>query len=211
MQYRFGKKNDISRIAYLHHKVRQTYDMGFFSTVKKSFLKEYYKILISDPNEIILCAEDDNGIIQGFCSGSLNVTKQKQLLNKNKWKLGFALIPTIINKPKILLEGIKRYKSITTNSKLEEKFIINEGARSEYWTWNNEEKDSESSVVLLNKFYNILFILGCKEVNFEVDLCNKKVYKFHLYNGAELMNTFTLSDGRERAILKYNLEIKFKS
>ena len=211
MKYRIAKKTDVDRIAYLHQKVRKVYDIGFFSLVNKTFLKQYYKILMDDPNEIILCAEDENGIVQGFCSASLDVSRQMNVLKRNKWKLGFALIPSIISNPKILQEGIKRFKSINNKTSLENKYIISEGARSEYWTWNADNKNSESSVELLNKLYNLMFILGCKEVSFEVDLCNNKVYKFHKYNGAELISKFTLDDSRERAILKYDLDKKFKS
>jgi hypothetical protein len=211
MRYRFAKRTDIDRIVYLHHKVRQVYDVGFFSKVDKTFLKQYYKTILDDPNEIVLCAEDNNGIIQGFCSGNLNVSKQKLLLIKNKWKLGIALIPSIMVKPNLILESLNRFRSINQNQSKNKQYIVEDGVRSEYWTWNDNAKDSESSTDLLNRFYHIIYILGYNEVYFEVDLINQHIFKFHLYNGAELIEKILLSDGRERAILKYNLITKFKN
>ena len=69
MKYRIAKRCDLDHIVDLHLKVREVYDIGFFSKMGRSFLKKYYQINIDDPNEIILCAESDNGTICGFCSG----------------------------------------------------------------------------------------------------------------------------------------------
>ena len=148
MKYRFAKESDLKEIVDLHYSVREFYPTGFFSKTRKSFLRTYYKILIHDPNEIVFCAES-NGEIRGFCTGSLDVEKQQRLFAKKKIKLGLSLISTILFNPKFLLEILNRYSSIQNKSK-ENKYIIDKGARSEYWTWSKDGDDSEYSV----KFYS---------------------------------------------------------
>ena len=44
MKYRIVKRCDLDHIVDLHLKVRETYDIGFFSKMKRSFLKKYYQI-----------------------------------------------------------------------------------------------------------------------------------------------------------------------
>ena len=198
MKYRFVKRCDLDRIVDLHLKVRDSYEVGFFSKMRRSFLRKYYQIHIDDPNEIILCAETENGIICGFCSGSLDVSKQTANLRKNKIKLAFSALSSVFFNPSLIYELWKRYR-----------FIITTGARSEYWTWDKSLNDPVSSVELLNTLYRIFHSLGVKEVCFEVDVINKKVLKFHKWNGAILVNEIMLPDGRKRQIMKYDLQNKF--
>ena len=96
MKYRFAKRCDLERIVDLHLKVRDSYEIGFFSKMRRSFLRKYYQIHIDDPNEIILCAETESGIICGFCSGSLDVSKQTANLRKNKVKLALSALSFLI-------------------------------------------------------------------------------------------------------------------
>ena len=53
--------------------------------------------------------------------------------------------------------------------------------------------------------YYLLKMLGVGKLYFEVDKINKKVFKFHMINGAEEVRTYSLPDGRERAVLVYDL------
>ena len=102
---------------------------------------------------------------------------------------------------------MKRYRF--TSGKTKDNYIITTGARSEYWTWDKSLNDPVSSVELLNTLYRIFYSLGVKEVCFEVDMINKKVLKFHKWNGAILVNEIMLPDGRKRQIMKYDLQNKF--
>lgn len=207
MKYRIAKRCDLDHIVDLHLKVREVYDIGFFSKMGRSFLKKYYQINIDDPNEIILCAESDNGTICGFCSGSLDVAKQTANFKRHKILLAFSAIPSIICHPSLIQELWRRYRF--SLGQTDEQYIITEGARSEYWTWDKTINDPIASVELLNTLYKLFYILGVKEVFFEVDVINKRIVNFHKWNGAELINEIILPDGRRRLIMKYNLENKF--
>ena len=53
--------------------------------------------------------------------------------------------------------------------------------------------------------------LGVKDLFIEVDTINKQIFKFHKINGAKVVSTFTLPDGRERTEMVYDLtKIKFR-
>lgn len=44
MKYRIAKRCDLDHIVDLHLKVREVYDIGFFSKMGRSFLKKYLTI-----------------------------------------------------------------------------------------------------------------------------------------------------------------------
>ena len=85
IRFRLAKPSDAKQIAYVHLHIRDKYDQGFFAQVNYSFLKQYYKVMLNDPNEVIVCAEDENGLIVGFSSGSLDASKQMKSMRDNKF------------------------------------------------------------------------------------------------------------------------------
>ena len=58
IQFRLAKPKDAKQIAYVHYHIRDKYDQGFFAHVNYAFLKQYYKIMLNDPNEVFVCAEN---------------------------------------------------------------------------------------------------------------------------------------------------------
>jgi len=207
MRFRLAKLSDINEIVTLHYNVRDTYSVGFFSQMKKSFLKQYYKILLNDPNEVILCAVDDSDIICGFVSANLDVEEQFSNLRKHKISLAIAAVPSFLLNPRLIVEVWKRYQS--TDKKSKKKFVTATGARGEYWVWNPENKESIWSTFLNNKHLEILYVLGVNNLSFEVDSVNNKVLVFSKMNGAVEVDKITLEDGRERILMNYDLNLKF--
>ena len=210
MGYRFASKSDVNRIAELHYNVRDKYEVGFFSKTDKFFLKNYYSILLSTPYYFVLCyCDDTSGKIMGFSSGVFDVALHQKEIGKKKLRIAFSLFTSIIRKPSLISDILKRYQSISKNS--ESNYQVNEGPRSEYWVWDAaDKKNGIKSVELLNKFYEIYYILGYKEVAFEVDEVNRNMIRFHIVNGAKVIKEQILDDGRKRSFLKYNLTEKFK-
>ena len=211
MAYRFASKSDVKRIAELHYNVRNKYEVGFFSKTDKFFLKNYYSLLLDTPYYFILCyCDDNNGNIMGFSSGVFDVAIHQKVIVKKKVKLALSLISSIIKKPSLVSDILKRYKSVNGDS--ENSYQVKKGPRSEYWVWDiNDKKNGIKSVELLNKFYEIYYILGYEEVAFEVDEINRNMIRFHIVNGAKIIKECTLDDGRKRSFLKYNLTEKFKN
>jgi len=203
MKYRLAKTIDIDQIVNLHYSVREGYNIGIFAQLGKSFLKQYYKIIINDQDGVVVCAVDDFGKIQGFCSATLDVESLFINIRSKKFILGLAAIKSIIYKPSLLKSLFQRYNS--TKGKNINNYIASSGPRLEYWAWSLTNKDSFSSIEMHEILLSILQDLGVKTLNFEVDTINKKIYLFHQYNGAELIELKVLPDGRERAIMKYNI------
>lgn len=208
MRYRLAKSIDLNEIVNIHYSIRDSYKIGIFAELDKSFLRQYYKIVLNDKNEIVVCAEDKFGKIHGFCSASLDVNSLITNIQGQKFKLGLSALKSVLLKPKLLKSLYVRYKSIKT--KTNNTFITSTGARLEYWAWSKKQ-DSFSSIEMHEKLLNILEILGVKILSFEVDTLNKNIYKFHKSNGAELIDKIILSDGRERALMKYNLENRLRN
>lgn len=212
ISYRIAKKGDAKRITELHFKVRDTYSVGYFSRMNKWFIKKYYDIILSDPYEVVVCAENENDEIEGFMSASLDVNRQFQRMSKLKYKvsLGLRALPSFICHPSLIKETLNRYNSTRGKYSGPDNYIPQNGARLEYWTWDAESKDSISAMELYNKFLLILYSLGVKTIEGEIDYVNKKVLKFTLLNQAKVVREIEMSDGRHRAIVVYNLEEKFK-
>jgi len=203
MKYRIAKAVDSKYIVELHYNIRETYSIGVFSLLGKSFLKRYYKIILNDPNSVVVCAEDEFGVMQGFCSATLDVEAQMANIKKHKIELGFTTILSIIRKPSLLKLLFDRYKVISNKSKT--KIIVTKGARSEYWVWNALKPDSLSSVEMYFAQFNILKALGVKELFGEVDKVNKKILLFQQANGGKIIDQIILPDGRERVIIRIDL------
>ena len=199
MKYRLAKISDAAKIADIHYSIRSSYSVGIFSKLGKIFLRRYYKILLNDPNSVVVCAEL-NGIIYGFCSASLDVEAQMMNLRNHKWILALASFWSVIRNPLLFRDLVDRYLQGRDVNNI--KFISSIGARSEYWAWNPASLDSFSSVEMYNAKLNILKALGVKELYGEVDLINKRILRFQLANGSEIIEKLILPDGRERALLR---------
>lgn len=207
IKFRLAKPSDAKELAALHYKIKDLDGRGIFSQMGKVFLRTYYNIILDDSNEVVLCAYNENGIT-GFASATLDVEQQFKKLRKHKFKLFLSSLPSIIFKPSLFFELLKRYNS--TKKVTKNKYVISKGARGEYWVWDPDNHQSIYASVLNNKHIEILHILGVKSYNFEVDSKNIGVYKFSLNNGATEVSREKLPDGRERIIMNYDVKNMFK-
>ena len=201
IKYRVAKPSDAKRIADAHWHVRDRYTQGIFLSLGKQFLRTYYRIILDDPWEVVICAEKGDGRIVGFASTTMDARAQADNLKRHKVRLAFSALGAIIRKPSLLVAVWQRYRSLSSKGKVPS-FIHTEGARGEYWCWLKEEDSLKS--IELNKIHNeVLYDLGLREKYFEVDKFNKAVYKFHLkVNKAEPIEEITLPDGRVRVLMK---------
>ena len=203
IRYRLAKPSDARQIAYVHYHVRDKYDQGFFAQVNYSFLKRYYEVVLNDPCEVVICAEDENQRIVGFSSGSLDSERQFKTMRKKKLCFVLPLLTSAITNPQIIKSALDRFRSTKGESKNE--YVSFKGARVEYWGWLPWRNDSDKSVVMQDILFYTMKILGAEKLFFEVDKVNKRIFKFHKINGAEEIRSFILPDGRERVELVYNL------
>lgn len=204
IKFRLAKPSDAKQIAYVHYHIRDKYDQGFFAQVNMGFLKRYYEIMLNDPNEVIVCAEDRTGKIVGFSSGSLDAEKQMETMRKHKFSFVLPFFLSALSNPVIIKGGIDRLRSIKGNTY--NKYVSTDGARIEYWGWLPNAEGGESSVIMQEMLFLLMKTFCAKKLFFEVDKVNKKVLKFHNLNGAIEYTSYSLPDGRERVEFYYDME-----
>lgn len=208
IRFRLAKPSDAKQIANVHYHVRDKYGEGFFAHVNKSFLHQYYKVVLNDPYQIVVCAELD-GQILGFSSGSMDVKEEFKNFRKNKWKFVWPLITTAITNPKIIKAALDRFKS--TGETSNKKFVNAKGARSEYWAWLPGREDSYMSLYTQELVLYFMKCFGVTEVYGEMDTVNEKVVKMQARSGFKVQERFKMPDGRERLSCLMKMEDhKFK-
>ena len=201
MVYRLAKQADARCLADIHHRIKDVNDNGIFVLMGRCFLRQYYRLVLSDPCTVCICAED-NGRIVGYTFAVLDSERHRNYIMKHQLILALSAITSIIVNPSLVKKLLLRYRSL---AKRNETFIISSGARGGYWGWDPDCPDSVSSYEMHNKSLRILHLLGVDKLNFEVDIINKQVYKFHKLNGATVSKIIVLPDGRERALMSYDL------
>ena len=206
VKFRVAKPSDAKEIAKIHYSVRHKHPLGIFSQVGLSFLIRYYKIILDDPYEIIICAENENRELIGFNSGTLDAAYQMQTLRDKKFSLALAAIKSIVLNPKIFKALLQRYKATKNNS--EHTFVYTNGARGDFWAWKPGDPNSLDAVALSIKANAIFSALGVTEKYIEVDVDNKEVLAFHKAQRAIVEQTITLPDGRVRVLMKKSLKTK---
>lgn len=202
--FRIAKPSDAGQIALVQYSVRDYNPIGIFSKMDLFFLKRYYKIILNDPYEVVICAENEDGKIVGFNSATLNASWQMKTLRKHWLSLGVSAIPSIIKSPKLIKKLVQRFKS--TSEKSSEKFVYGKGARGEFWAWKKDDSNTLDAVNLSLKSNKIMAVLGASHIYIEVDLDNDKVLAYHKAMKAEVEQIITLPDGRQRALLKKKIK-----
>lgn len=205
--FRIAKLSDLQQITDLDYKIRKDNSAGYFTMMGKSFLKEYYRIVLNDPYEVIVCAEDSEGKILGFNSATLDVKKQFDRMRKKKWRMAIASLPSFIMHPSLIKSTLLRYHATTGSH--DKRYIPEKGARGEYWVWDPEKPNGLLSAGLYSAFLKIIFNLGVEILQFEVDADNETVFTFVKRNKAYIVEKVTLPDGRERYLMEYNLKEKY--
>lgn len=202
VKFRNAKLVDANQIAHIHIESSKNQPGGFMHQLGYLFILNYYKILIQEKHSIVIIAEDENGLIYGFCSGTLDAREHIFYLNKYRFLLFFSSIPSIIRNPKLLIEILNRQKHIINkNSTIE--FNNKSGVRNEYWGWRNN-CDKSKSPELFKTWMDIVFSYGYNSFKGEVDSVNKNIVLFHKFLGAKILKEVKLPDGRSRYFVEYS-------
>lgn len=204
IQFRLAKPSDAKQIANCHWHVRDRYTEGIFLSLGEQFLRAYYQIILDDPNEIIVCAENKEGEIVGFSSGSLNAESQTVSIRSHKVKLGMAALLGLIRHPSYFKGVWQRYTSLKSTD--DHKFLHMKGARSEYLCWKKGAEGSISMMLLDKIKFKMMHELGIKEVFFEIDRQNERLFNAQQrMKNITLLEEYTLPDGRVRGLFRMDL------
>ncbi len=201
IKFRLAKPSDAKQIASCHWRVRDRYTDGIFLSLGKGFLTAYYEVILNDPNEIIVCAENEVGRIVGFSSGTLDAASQANLLRCNVLKLGFWAVIGIIRHPSFIKGVWQRYRSLKDNDA--PRFVHTEGPRTDYLCWEKGEPNSIAMMSMEKVKLNIMYEFGVREVYFETDQQNERLYKYYLREKTvSLVHEYKIPDGRIRGLFK---------
>ena len=207
MNIRFAKQSDYKILARIHLECGKNQPDGFMHQLGIIFLKTYYSILLNERKSVIVLAEDKNGFVHGFSSGTLAAEEHLLVLKKNRIKLLISSIPALLLSPKLIFKLLARDRYVN-GSENSIKFGVTMGSRCEYWAWRPEHKNLSMSIHLFNTWRKIIFDLGSNSIKGEVDLKNKYIFKMHKILGANVVGQLNLPDGRERVIIEYKNNLK---
>src|SRR3989304_8077536 len=106
------KKDDINQVAKIHFNYLK---LGRLSSLGESFLKDFYKTLLSQDNIITYVALQDN-MITGFATLGINFKNLPIVMVKNLW---FKTISVVLRNPSLLFKLIQLpfYPSFKDTSK----------------------------------------------------------------------------------------------
>ena len=201
MKFRLAKKCDIEKLVFIHIECSLKQKDGFMYKLGTRFLDSYYRVLLDETNSVVLVADDLNGNICGFHSGSISPDEHSIALKKKSIILFFPLILKIMFEPKLLFEIIERRISLTSKNE-NARYTSRLGPRAEYWAWSPSYKGENQSLNLKNNWCKIIRILGYEFYYLEVDSSNKLVLNYYKLQNAEFIQELTLKDGRKRFVLK---------
>jgi hypothetical protein len=202
---RVAKLSDVEQLAQVHWICSAEQPGSFMYKLGKTFLKQYYRILLQEKNSIVLCAEDENGNILGLVSGSLKAEEHMIALRRNKFRLLLAAIPSLIRNPHLIGDIYSRQTSMSADEKASG-YIVLSGAREEFWGWLPSQRLAGGAIELHEKWLSFVRLLGASEVKLEVDRVNEKVEKMHRLMGAKVVKEFTTPDGKQRLVMEYLLK-----
>jgi hypothetical protein len=202
MKLRFAKKSDIALLAKIHLDCGRIQPDGFMHQLGLPFLKTYYRILLNEKESIVLVAENEDGFMLGFCSGSLSAEEHLKELKRKKMQLAFSSIPALLKSPNIFKKLVARDKYVNSAGQ-SVNFGISKGTRFEYWAWHPENKNAGMAISIMKVWLQIVFKLGATSIKAEVDKRNKDILQIHKLLGAKIIQEFNLPDGRNRVFIEY--------
>lgn len=199
MMIRIAKPCDAHKIAMVHYECAP---QDFICALGKRFLRSYYKILLSEPDSIIVCAVRPNSKIVGFLVGTIKAENHIIAMRKKSIKLLISALPTLINKPNLLIEVLKRRKVASSNT--DNDYVVTEGPHLEFWGIIEAERKTGLGVKILKSLLLIMNILDVNSIRCEVDEDHEKVAQVHIRHGANIVRKFITPEGKKRMILEYS-------
>lgn len=204
IRYRLAKLSDIKSIAQLHWESSKRQPESFMFKLGYRFLVRYYECVMRERYSLVLCAEDQNGSVLGFVSGSIDASERSHSLRANKVSLLLAAVPQIILKPKLIKEIFSRYYSASSDVGVG--YVVQFGPHEDFWAWSGSHDSGNASIILHLNWLKTMKLFGVDKVKGEVDDENKLILRIHRMLGAEIIKQYETPDGRKRRIFEYDLE-----
>jgi hypothetical protein len=203
MRYRITKPNDCGEVARLvlvceadQQEKNFTFQLGF------PFLKQYYRLALEEKNAVAICGLGDDDRIIGFVMGTLDAAESLRTFRRHPVRLGCAALRGILGKPFLLPGLIARFRSASSAGSGSE-YVVSSGARCTYWGVLPEGRPHLGGVRILEKWLELMRLIGAREIRLEVDKEHPTSHKCHQLLGAKVIKEFSTPDGRSRLIMEY--------
>lgn len=201
MKYRIARPEDANILARIHLISEESRAGGFLHKLGPAFMKSYYRIRLKDSDSVILVAEDENGAICGFVSGTLAAEDYIEVLRENRFRLFFSLVPVLFKFPFIFKQLKERYYYILQKDDMEESGIT-KGSQIDYWTWDKTCKSGDS-IFLLKAWLDLMFKRDIFSIRGDVDQENQNILELVKCLGARVIGEVKLRDGRKRYFIEF--------
>jgi len=188
--FRQMRESDVSKISLIHTKAFKDF---FLTSLGRGFLETYYSACLKHQNTIAFCAEDIEGNIVGFATGSSWAKGyHKSIFLNNMLNFIASLAISILLKPQILVRLFKNLeKNENKNDKGEYAELLSIGVNPDY-------KGGGVGKELLILFHKEVKSRGGKKVALTTDkLNNDVVLAFYKKSGYTILYDFITYPKRE--------------
>ncbi len=210
MKFRLAKPSDcrqLTRVYIACAAEDEAEAEGFALKLGRRYLQQYYRMLMSEKNSVVVCAVDDKDTakVLGFASGSLDASESMRAFRKHRFRLFLAAFFAIICQPQLIVGMVRRYKAtfVDERGEQDEQYVISSGARLTYWGMLPSARSGPGGLVLLHKWLQVMHLLGARNICAELNRGNARAQQVHRMFGAKVVKEIVTPDGKPRMIVKY--------
>ena len=196
---------DRDQIARLHHACSRLQPGGFMHRLGLSFFRSYYRILLPDPNTVVISAEDPSGRILGFVAGCRDARAEMERLQRHRARLFLACLLHLLRSPALLLDLRARMRYLDADGP--DSWGDHHGARISFWCWDPASTAARQSTLLLQRYLGHMRDTGAPAVRLEVDRINRKVEMTHRMMGAITVRSVRTPGGQERLVMEHRFAV----
>jgi len=225
MKFRLAKPSDCRQLArvFLACSAEDEAERENFAyRLGRVYLQQYYRVLTWEDLSVVLCGVDDRDPrrVLGFVSGSLDAAESMRSFRKYRWRLGLAASWALLARPGLLGGLVRRYRATaaatqrpretetpaseaTATADTGPQYVIGSGARMTYWGVLPEARRGPGALRLLQKWLDLMWLLGAEEIRLELNRENTRAQQAHRMFGADVTERFVTPEERERLIMRY--------
>jgi hypothetical protein len=201
MIYRLAKPNDAESLALIYLSCSDDLIASFMCRLGKRWLISYHRVVLNEPHFVAVCAENEQGRVVGYVSGTLDNAAQLGWLRQHRLALAISAIPGLLRRPTLLPGVLARQKGAGKSA--HNGFVVTAGARIEFFGVYKEARIGGEAIALLLTWLAVMRELGSGPIRLEVDTANSRSAELHGAMGAKVLETFTTLDKKERQIMEY--------
>jgi hypothetical protein len=196
-----AEANDARALAELHLACSVMLPDRLENQLGLGYLATYYKIYLSEPENIILCLSSENGSLSGLVSGVTSYAAHLQYMQQKKNRLLLAAFPAILRQPASATRILRlQHQPWIAGSD----DLISSSAHITFWCWRPGAQPPGGGVILLQSWLQAVRSRGVRRVYGDIDDRNPRVTAIHRYLGARIQIQ-EFPDGSRQNLVLYEL------